>query len=99
PLKKVAIIGAGVSGIETASAFKRVGGFDIHIFERRDTPGGVWVYDETSTTVPLFPGSAPEVVNPPLKRPDGPFPVTVPRNQQRRYTSSPLYENLQANIP
>ena len=39
--KKVAIIGAGVSGLAAAKAFKEVG-HDIKVFERSHDLGGVW---------------------------------------------------------
>lgn len=98
-IPRVAIIGAGVSGILTASAFQRLGGFHLQIYERRPGPGGVWVYDEKSTSVPQFPGEDPQVVDAPVPRPNGTLPVTLPRLQQQRFTSSPIYKTLEANIP
>ncbi|KAK5045969.1 hypothetical protein LTR84_008755 [Exophiala bonariae] len=98
--KRLAIIGAGISGIVAASAFQRLGNdFEIQIFERKAVPGGSWVYDEVSNTVPNFPSENPESVNPPVLRPEGILPLTVPRNTQQRYTSTPLYSSLYANIP
>ncbi|KAK5043444.1 hypothetical protein LTR84_011980 [Exophiala bonariae] len=98
--KRVAIIGAGISGIVSASAFQRLGDeFDIQVFERKSVPGGSWVYDEVSNTIPKFPSETPDAVNPPVLRPQGSLPLTVPRNTQQRYTSSPLYKTLYANIP
>jgi len=97
-LPKVAVIGAGVSGLVTVAAFERLGGFDVQVFERKSVPGGSWVYDEVSTTVPLFPAPTPESINPPVPRPEV-LPTTAPRLKQQRFTSSPLYKNLYANIP
>ncbi|KAM5349224.1 hypothetical protein ACJ41O_005731 [Fusarium nematophilum] len=98
-LKRVAIVGAGVSGILTTSASQRVGGFEVTIYERREKPGGVWIYDAKPTSVPKFPGADPQLVNPPLQRPSEIFSVSLPRSQQQRFTSSPMYKFLEANIP
>jgi cation diffusion facilitator CzcD-associated flavoprotein CzcO len=42
--KRVAIIGAGASGI-TAAVFLRRAGYEIEIFEKASAPGGVWHYN------------------------------------------------------
>ncbi|KAG5796275.1 hypothetical protein H9Q69_004701 [Fusarium xylarioides] len=97
--KRVAIIGAGISGTVTAAAFQRLSGFQLQIFERKSVPGGVWVYDPVSTTVPQFPAAEPSDINPPLPRPKGPFPLDLPRATQQRFLSSPIYDSLEANIP
>lgn len=99
PAKRVAIIGAGISGTVTAAAFQRLGGFEIHIFERKSVPGGVWVYDPVSTTVPQFPAAEASDIDPPLPRPSGRFPLDLPRSTRQRFLSSPIYESLEANIP
>ncbi len=57
--ERVAIIGAGVSGIVSAAALNRIDGFDVHIFERRGVPGGIWVYDAVSESKPQFPAEDP----------------------------------------
>ncbi|RMD39492.1 hypothetical protein DV735_g5639, partial [Chaetothyriales sp. CBS 134920] len=98
--KKVAIIGAGVAGILSASAFQRLGDeFSTQLFERKSEPGGAWAYDPVSTVVPVFPAPDPDLINPPLPRPTAKLPVTTPRTTQQRFTSSPLYKSLYANIP
>ena len=38
---KVAIVGAGISGV-VAGAYLREVGIDIVLFERNNAPGGVW---------------------------------------------------------
>lgn len=98
-LRKVAIIGAGISGIATASAFQRLGGFELRIFERKAISGGSWSFDEVSSSTPLFPANTPESVDPPLKRPDGALPVVMPRTKQQRFHSTPMYQTIRANIP
>lgn len=97
--KRVAVIGAGISGIGSAAALQRVGGFDIQLYERRGEPGGSWVYDSIPTTVPQFPATDDAVINPPVPEPEGSLPLTVPRSTQERFHATPLYSNLQANIP
>ncbi|KAJ5209100.1 hypothetical protein N7449_003479 [Penicillium cf. viridicatum] len=97
--KRVAVIGAGISGIVSAAALQRVGGFDIQLYERRGEPGGSWVYDSIPTTVPQFPATDDAVINPPVPEPEGSLPLTVPRSTQERFHATALYSNLQANIP
>ena len=41
-VKRVAILGAGVAGLQTAAELKKVGITDITIFEKADDVGGVW---------------------------------------------------------
>jgi dimethylaniline monooxygenase (N-oxide forming) len=38
---RIAVIGGGVSGVAAAAVLKR-DGHDVHVYERGDTPGGVW---------------------------------------------------------
>ncbi|KAJ3551316.1 hypothetical protein NP233_g13102 [Leucocoprinus birnbaumii] len=45
PVKRIAIIGAGVGGMTAYRELKR-DGFDVHIFERDTLPGGTWHYTE-----------------------------------------------------
>ncbi|MFT7131091.1 MAG: thioredoxin reductase [Gammaproteobacteria bacterium] len=44
PIQKVAVIGAGASGLVTARELLRQG-FDVTIFEQSENVGGLWVYD------------------------------------------------------
>ncbi|KAF9767955.1 hypothetical protein IL306_014807 [Fusarium sp. DS 682] len=99
PVKRVAVVGAGVSGILTATAFQRVKGFELDIFERRDVPGGAWVYDENPTSAPQFPATDPKDIDPPLAPPEVELPATVDRATQQRFLTTPMYKYLQANIP
>jgi hypothetical protein len=41
-VKRIAIVGAGVAGLGSATAFERTGGFEVKIYERSSQPGGVW---------------------------------------------------------
>ena len=54
---KVAIVGAGFSGIGTAIALQRAGIDDVTLFERGDGPGGVWrenTYPGAACDVPSY---------------------------------------------
>jgi cation diffusion facilitator CzcD-associated flavoprotein CzcO len=44
PAKRVAVVGAGVSGVATA-AHLRAAGVDVTVFERSPVAGGVWYVD------------------------------------------------------
>jgi hypothetical protein len=49
----VAVVGAGPSGISTVKALHEENIFErIHLFERRDRPGGTWLYDHTPDVFP-----------------------------------------------
>ncbi|KIJ48171.1 hypothetical protein M422DRAFT_83420, partial [Sphaerobolus stellatus SS14] len=45
PIKKVAIIGAGVGGLIAYRELSQAG-FDVHVYERDHSPGGNWHYTE-----------------------------------------------------
>ncbi|KAJ3552034.1 hypothetical protein NP233_g12965 [Leucocoprinus birnbaumii] len=53
PVKRVAVIGAGVGGLTAYRELKK-DGFDVHIFERDYLPGGNWLYtDEVPFDAPI----------------------------------------------
>ncbi|KAF2097985.1 dimethylaniline monooxygenase [Rhizodiscina lignyota] len=51
---RVAVIGAGVSGV-LAAAYLKAAGIDVEIYERSSEAGGVWVFDERRPIEPLYP--------------------------------------------
>lgn len=54
PIKSVAVIGAGISGVSTAAhLIKR--GFEVVVFERSAKAGGVWVFDPRRDNDPEYP--------------------------------------------
>ncbi|KAI1809477.1 FAD/NAD(P)-binding domain-containing protein [Poronia punctata] len=57
-IKNVAVIGAGISGVVSAAHLLKEG-FDVTVFERRGTIGGVWYYDERVDRDPPFPNTIP----------------------------------------
>lgn len=49
PIKTVAVIGAGTSGL-TAAKYSLVQGYDVTIYEQNEQLGGIWWYtDQTGT--------------------------------------------------
>ncbi|KAK4230730.1 hypothetical protein QBC38DRAFT_383538 [Podospora fimiseda] len=100
PIKSVAIIGAGAAGAVTAAAFEAEKYYEnIRVFERRETPGGTWIYDSSpSPQPPLQPGALAPEIDPPLTPPDN-LPQTTPPNKQYRYFETPIYNSLTTNVP
>ncbi|RYC60484.1 hypothetical protein CHU98_g5713 [Xylaria longipes] len=58
PIKSVAVIGAGISGVVSAAHLINEG-FEVAVFERTGTIGGVWCYDERVDLDPPFPNTIP----------------------------------------
>ncbi|KAK6142951.1 hypothetical protein DH2020_023299 [Rehmannia glutinosa] len=52
PILKVAVIGAGISGLTTAQALKREA-HQVVVYEKSDQLGGTWVYDPRVESDPL----------------------------------------------
>lgn len=52
PIRRVAVIGAGVSGVLTAAHLKSEG-LDVTVFERAPVSGGVWCvpYPDRQVTI------------------------------------------------
>ncbi|KAK0718943.1 hypothetical protein B0T21DRAFT_386601 [Apiosordaria backusii] len=99
-IRSVAIIGAGAAGAVTAAAFKAEDYFDrIRVFERREGPGGTWIYDVSlSTSLPIHPGALAPEIDPPLRIP-AKLPTTTSPNRQERYSQTPIYDDLTTNVP
>ncbi|KAH8163563.1 hypothetical protein CIB48_g4691 [Xylaria polymorpha] len=58
PIKSVAVIGAGISGVASAAHLINEG-LEVAVFERTGTIGGVWCYDERVDKEPPFPNTIP----------------------------------------
>ncbi|CAK7206823.1 hypothetical protein SEUCBS139899_009629 [Sporothrix eucalyptigena] len=98
-IKSVAIIGAGASGAAAASAFAAEKYFDvIRVFERREEPGGTWIYDAVPPKFDLVPGGLPHDIDPPLVIPEV-LPATTAPNTQERFSKTPIYDGLTTNVP
>ncbi|CAG9986772.1 unnamed protein product [Clonostachys byssicola] len=62
PNIRVAVIGAGISGISTAAHLLRQG-VNVTVFERSGEPGGIWNYKETPSPGPSYPSVLPSIDN------------------------------------
>lgn len=58
PPKRVAVIGAGISGVTSAAHLLKQG-LDVTLFERSGIAGGVWHFDERSALEPPYPNETP----------------------------------------
>ncbi|KAF7301215.1 Dimethylaniline monooxygenase [Mycena indigotica] len=78
PIRKVAVIGAGVSGL---IAYRELvdAGLEVRIFERDEVPGGVWHYSDETQGQPPIPNVDPQVADfvPSLPPPNAPLPHVV----------------------
>lgn len=94
--KRVAIIGAGPSGISSARAFLKFPHHQIDIFEQRDKAGGIWAKRNEKDF------SDSEDLRQPRKSlqiPHGHFPLKLPSNSRANYSESPVYPGLVTNVP
>ncbi|GKU21737.1 unnamed protein product [Fusarium langsethiae] len=98
-IKSIAIVGAGAAGAITAAALKAENYFDrIRVFERRESPGGTWIYDADPSVATIQPGALPTEIDKPLVLSEN-LPTTTTPSQQERYAHTPIYQNLTTNVP
>ncbi|KAI5867840.1 putative dimethylaniline monooxygenase [Durotheca rogersii] len=99
-IRSVAVVGAGAAGAITAAALKAEKYFGrIVVFERRETPGGTWIFDPDPTPgLEVRPGKLPPDLDLPLQIPTQ-LPQVTPPNQQERYSRTPIYNSLTTNVP
>ncbi|KAH6639926.1 hypothetical protein BKA67DRAFT_640032 [Truncatella angustata] len=99
-VRSVAIVGGGAAGAVTAAAFKSENYFDkISVFERREKPGGTWIYDaDPQPPLEVHPGALPTEIDPQLSLP-GQLPAVLPPSRQERYSKTPVYDSLTTNVP
>lgn len=83
---KVAVIGAGVSGITTA-AYLLKNGINVTVFERSGQTSGVWNYDSKSPNSPKYPSELPSAGDYELSKPGQFLPATdTPASQNGTHT-------------
>lgn len=94
-IESVAVIGAGISGVSTASHLL-LAGFNVTVFERSGNVGGVWVYDPRPPLTPPF----PHVVPPPAASQYVSIPDNLTADETSVYFASPgpCYAGLKNNI-
>jgi cation diffusion facilitator CzcD-associated flavoprotein CzcO len=90
-VSRIAIIGAGPSGICAAKYFLAESCFEkIDVFEQQEEVGGVWHYTPLLDEQIPIPSTTPHV---PLAKPIWPKGAKAP------ISSNPMYEQLNTNIP
>ncbi|KAF6791657.1 thiol-specific monooxygenase [Colletotrichum sojae] len=88
-VKKIAVIGAGPTGLAAARYLEAQGTFEsIVVFEQQSEVGGVWNYSEHPTTSLHVPQTDPFCPQDPPIRPDPKEPPVFP---------TPMYRTLHAN--
>ncbi|KAI0883986.1 putative dimethylaniline monooxygenase [Annulohypoxylon maeteangense] len=99
-IKSVAVVGAGAAGAITAAALKAENYFErIRVFDRRETPGGTWIFDsDPQPALKVQPGKLPPDVDPPLEIPPNLPQVTTP-DRRERFSQTPIYNSLTTNVP
>ncbi|KAH7007716.1 FAD dependent oxidoreductase [Ilyonectria destructans] len=93
PIRRVAVIGAGVSGVLTAAHLKSEG-LDVTVFERAPVSGGVWVWDSKIPLEPTYPSAKPSVASSTFHNP--------PDSSDKYILHSgpgPAYDSLKNNVP
>ncbi|KAL6161301.1 hypothetical protein ACJBU6_00421 [Exserohilum turcicum] len=101
PSKRVAVIGAGISGVVSAAHLKKEN-VDVTVFERSSAAGGIWLYDERkplepsystvpiSKTVTTYTGEESEDLERLLHAPPGPCYVGLRNNVSTRLLQTTL---------
>ncbi|KAI8644725.1 hypothetical protein BD408DRAFT_412797 [Parasitella parasitica] len=89
-IKKVAVIGAGHSGLVSARHLKEAG-FTVRVFDRNSTVGGIWLYSERPQLKPKMPSSpVGRQVDPAAKD----ISATIDNPQTRLFEMTPEIQNL-----
>jgi thioredoxin reductase len=103
PGTKVAVVGAGVSGICTA-AYLLKNGADVTVFERSGVTSGVWHYDDRAPTTTQYPSEKPsagdyvtsqpgqflpKTTDPKVKNGDSAHPLESEDSETREVSFSP----------
>ncbi|KAG6355145.1 hypothetical protein INS49_004226 [Diaporthe citri] len=102
PIKSVAVIGAGISGVSSAAHLLRHG-FEVVVFERSSVTGGLWHFDPRPDRDPEYPSTeSPEGSH----TPDGAASPKDSRESQDQdeiallhAPPGPCYEGLMNNVP
>ncbi|KAH8597078.1 hypothetical protein B0O99DRAFT_670682 [Bisporella sp. PMI_857] len=100
-IKRVAVIGAGVSGL-TSARHLRSRGLEVVIYERSSNLGGVWSYDERLPPEPTYPSEKPSTADFVLNSEGKSEPETWKKGTHdfilRRAPPGPAYDGLKTNI-
>ncbi|KIJ50177.1 hypothetical protein M422DRAFT_160150, partial [Sphaerobolus stellatus SS14] len=100
PIRKVAIIGAGVGGLIAYQELSQAG-FDVHVYERDHSPGGNWHYTEEIPLDAPVPNADISIGDySPSLPPEG---VKLPYGEEARYlrrthrAPKPIWATLKSN--
>ncbi|EAW12388.1 putative FAD dependent oxidoreductase [Aspergillus clavatus NRRL 1] len=93
PVQKVAVIGAGISGVVSA-AHLLAAGIEVTVFERNDAAGGVWLHDERKPLDPVYPSTKPSQA----ERHDDPLPEGNDKRRLEHAPPGPCYDGLRNNV-
>ncbi|KAG2193831.1 hypothetical protein INT47_004698 [Mucor saturninus] len=105
PIKNVAVIGAGPSGLPSARHL-RDAGMNVRVFERKSDVGGIWNYSDTAPLKPKIPTSRvsraidPEAFTAPLEGRDKKTVEMTPETQKlllRKCPPTACYRDLYNN--
>ncbi|WVW81149.1 hypothetical protein I302_103140 [Kwoniella bestiolae CBS 10118] len=99
PIKRVAIIGSGPSGVPAARQL-RDAGLDVTVFERQDDVGGIWNWKESTAgplSVPTPPPSTGAFT--PTWGEDGVYEDSKRIRRNLFNPPNPCYWNLTNNVP
>ena len=97
-IKRVAVISAGPSGAIALDALMRERTFDVvRVFERRERPGGVWLFDPEPTPTSLPIGVHEKQIDSPAQIPSK-LPCYTPKNTQERFAQTATYGHLETNV-
>ncbi|KAJ7628772.1 hypothetical protein FB45DRAFT_919211 [Roridomyces roridus] len=114
PIRKVAIIGAGVSGLLAYRELVDAGFSHIRIFERDAVPGGNWHYTDDVPDKAPIPNEDPRIADyePTLPPPGAVLPferwyddrndsmgMSTAERWRRHRAPQPLYKSLTSNVP
>ncbi|KAK9476312.1 hypothetical protein V1514DRAFT_187837 [Lipomyces japonicus] len=90
PIKRVAIIGAGASGLASAKAFLAEEAFDtVKVFERNPLPGGLWNFTKYTDE---------EIQSPTTESNTTLQPRLHPETKNKEW-AGPAYDKLTTNVP
>ncbi|KAK7736188.1 hypothetical protein SLS53_007217 [Cytospora paraplurivora] len=105
PIKSVAVIGSGISGVSTAAHLLRHG-FEVVVFERSSVAGGVWHFDPRADRDPEYPSQTTS--DAPRGAVNGADQVKPPSTTEKfeadditlsHAPPGPCYEGLMNNVP
>ncbi|KAK0639383.1 hypothetical protein B0T16DRAFT_463066 [Cercophora newfieldiana] len=99
PIKRVAVIGAGLAGAIAVDALAQENTFDlIRVFERREGLGGCRIGDTSRPpTISDLSILANRTADPPIPIPEN-LPAQTPKLDQPRFAESSVYPYLETNV-